>query len=65
MSDTGWTIIISLAGVLMSVLVSTFIAGMHTGTIKTDITYMKRDITEIRQLFTLTLPMANSGKDKG
>jgi hypothetical protein len=59
----GWTIIISGAGVLISVITSTFIAGMHTGSVKTDIAYMKRDLGEIRNLFTLTLPMAGTNKE--
>jgi hypothetical protein len=64
MSSTAWSLLISGAGVLISSLISTFIAGMHTGSVKTDISYMKRDLGEIRQLFTLTLPMAGSSKDK-
>lgn len=64
MSDMGWTFIITGLGVLLSVLTSTFIAGMHTGTVKTDISYMKRDLNEIRQLFTLTLPMAGQSKER-
>lgn len=64
MSSTVISLLISAAGVLVSVIVSTFVAGMNTGAVKTDIAYMKRDLQEIRQLFVLSIPASGQARER-
>jgi len=49
------SIIISLLGVLVSVVTSTIVVGIRWGKMETKIDTVTRDIAEIRGMFTLTL----------
>ncbi len=48
-------IIISLAGVLFSVIASVFVAGMHTGQLRADVRMIADRLAKIEGMFTLRL----------
>ena len=49
------TIIISLVGVIVSVISSTLIVGVKWGKMETKIDTLTRDVSQIMGMFTLTL----------
>lgn len=55
MSTQSLGIIISLAGVLLSVLASVFVAGMHTGQLRADVRMIADRLAKIEGMFTLRL----------
>lgn len=49
------TVIISLVGIIVSVVTAGFIAGNRVGKLEGKIDSVSRDVSEIRGMFTLTL----------
>lgn len=54
MTQTALTIVITLGGVLVSVLVSVFVAGTKWGSVNTEMRYMNDRLAKIEGMFTLT-----------
>lgn len=54
MTQTALTLIITLAGVLVSLLVSVFVAGSRWGQVNTEMRYMNDRLAKIEGMFTLT-----------
>ena len=61
MSTQILTILISLTGVVLSLLGSAFIAGIRVGKLESKIDGAVKDIAEIRGMFTLTLRKPDDG----
>lgn len=47
--------LISVAGFLVSVIVSSFIAGVGWGTVRRDVDGLRREVAEIKGMFVLKL----------
>ena len=54
MSQTALTVIITLAGTLVSLLISVFVAGSRWGQVNTEMRYMNDRLAKIEGMFTLT-----------
>lgn len=55
MSATGIEVIVALAGVILSMLCSVFVAGMSVGQLKSDVRQIADRLAKIEGMFTLRL----------
>lgn len=51
----GWEIIIALAGLVLSMVTSAFVAGMYTGQLRADVRSIIERLAKIEGMFTLRL----------
>lgn len=54
MSQTALDIIISLSGVIVSVVTAAFLSGMRWGEVRSEMRYMNDRLAKIEGMFTLT-----------
>ena len=54
MTQTALTVIITASGIVISTLVSVFIAGTRWGEVRSEMRYMNDRLAKIEGMFTLT-----------